>query len=367
MPHQILDKPTATLLSSAFGNISILADGDFVDVRLIDSMNQIILAERYYAYNGRVTIHDCASLVEASMRQNNLSFAQFSLQVFTDSETDIEDSWAYRVLYCDRFAPQVNAETFLSENFLTTLNVRRIAHNTPIPLYVYVEKNETSYETEFRAVNSIDGSLLSDHFSTLLPRRSSAGIVKIDISVDSILDNAGYDSGPNSPFVIQSFTVRCGQRAVTFACDPELAISEIFSFRNCFNVWETAFLPCVSTAKTAVNRSTAIVDGNSQFYNQTTERTYQVEAGPLTSDEAEWIDQLFSAYSVNRIEPDPASPYGSPIAVPILITVSSCEASNGDDKTNSVKFTWRYAANRPRVLLAASPTQFSPQFNLKFS
>jgi len=95
-----------------------------------------------------------------------------------------------------------------------------------------------------------------------------------------------------------SFTVRCGQRSVTSFVDNSLTDLESFYFRNCFNVWDSATLPVETTAKTDIERSLAIINGSSRFYNQSTAKTYEVEAGPLTSDEAGWIGQLFSSHDV---------------------------------------------------------------------
>ena len=51
----------------------------------------------------------------------------------------------------------------------------------------------------------------------------------------------------------------------------------------------------------------------------------------------------------------------------VLITDSTCEVQNGDDKLNSVKFTWRFAENRPYVRLSASPGIFTSPYNILFS
>ncbi|MDE6644440.1 MAG: hypothetical protein K2K27_10125 [Muribaculaceae bacterium] len=104
-----------------------------------------------------------------------------------------------------------------------------------------------------------------------------------------------------------------------------------------------------TTAKTDLDRSTAVFNGTSQFYDQSVEKTYEVEAGPLTSDEVEWIDQLLTPYDFFCIEPDATNPSAPYIFTPILITNSPCEVHNADDGLNSVKFTWRYAYNRPYI------------------
>ena len=90
-----------------------------------------------------------------------------------------------------------------------------------------------------------------------------------------------------------------------------------------------------TTAKTDIERSLAIINGKSRwFYNRYTAKTYAVEAGPLTSDEAGWIDQLFSSHDVFRIEPDPTNSYGQLVLAPILITDATCEIHDGDEKLN---------------------------------
>lgn len=126
-------------------------------------------------------------------------------------------------------------------------------------------------------------------------------------------------------------------------------------------------MPCVTTVKSDVDRSTAVVNGASQFYDQSVEKTYEVEAGPLTSDEAEWIDQLLTSYDVFRIEPGATNPDDPFLFAPILITDSTCEVHNADNKLNYVKFTWRYADNCPCVRMSASPGIFTSPYNIVFS
>ena len=126
-------------------------------------------------------------------------------------------------------------------------------------------------------------------------------------------------------------------------------------------------MPVETTAKTDVERSLAIINGSSRFYNQSTTKTYEVEAGPLTSDEAGWIDQFFSSHDVFRIEPDPTNSYDPLLLAPILITDSTCEIQDGDEKLNTVKFTWRYTDNRPIVRLSASPGIFTSPYNIVYS
>lgn len=84
-------------------------------------------------------------------------------------------------------------------------------------------------------------------------------------------------------------------------------------------------------------------------------KTYEVQTGPFTSDEAGWIDQLFSSYDVFHIEPDATNPDEPLVRAPVLINDCTCEIHDGDEKLNTAKFTWRHTDNRPIVRLSASP------------
>jgi hypothetical protein len=55
------------------------------------------------------------------------------------------------------------------------------------------------------------------------------------------------------------------------------------------------------------------------------------------------------------------------ILASVLITDMTCEMQDGDEKPNSLKFTWRYANDRPIVNLTASKGIFTNPFDLRFS
>lgn len=368
MAHRIIYKPSGIILSSTLGDIAIAVDGDFVDVTLTATA-KTILAERYYAYGGNVTLYDLAPLIEAEMRSSGQTYAQFTLRVFTDSTNNKADSCVLHILYCDRLIIHADIPTFLSENFLTTLPIRRIAPNSSLSLFLFAQAGESiSYSIAYIAQRDGSGCLKHEFTMDSGKTASSNDIIQLNISLDMVVaDAASFATAPLGSISIQSFTVRCGQRSITYFIDPELENFSSFYFRNCFNVWDVALLSSVTTAKTAVERSTAIINSFSQFYNQTNNKTYEVEAGPLTSDEAEWIDQLFTSYDVFRIEFDPTSPDDPYQFAPILITDSTCEVKDSDEKLNSVKFTWRYADNRPYLRLSASPGIFTSPYNPVFS
>ena len=358
------------LLSSAIGDVGIDVDGTYVDVTLTAFGNVVLLSERYYAHAGRVKLYDLGTLIEDNMRISNSATADFTLRAFSDTVDNKADSWVIHVLYCDRFTANADVSIFLKENFLTTLSVRRVTPNSTISLFFYAEKGESIAYTVAHTFRKYGSEAIYKHeyYMDSGKTATSSGVVQINIAQSAIVaDAAGFALVRPSEIELVMFCVRVGQRSITFFVDPSLDERETFYFRNCFNVWDWAALPQVTTSKTDVDRSLAVINGTSRFYNQTTEKTYEVQAQPLTSDEAEWIDQLFSSHDVFRIEPDPTNSYDPLVLAPILITDATCEIQDGDEKLNKVKFTWRYTDNRPIVRLSASPGIFTSPYNIVYS
>lgn len=368
--HRILHKPWGIILSSAIGNINIAVTGEYVDVRLTAQGGIDILSERYFAYSGQVTVYDLAYLIEAEMRKTAATVARFTLSVFTDSPDNNADSCLLQVLYCDRFTVCTDIEGFLVENFLSTLAMRRVAPHSIFPVSFFARRGESTALNIHYTIRKIDnGGLLQRSVTKDAGQTATAdGVVLTDIRLDDILQR-GAMAVPISIHEIElvSFVVTCGQRSLTLFVDNALEDCSVFYFRNCFNVWEGVCIPHTTTAKTEVERSTAIINGESRFYDPSAIKSYEVETAPLTSDESEWIDQLFTSAEVYRVESGTLDPEMPQVLTPILITDSTCEIHNSDEKTNKVKFTWRYADNRPIIRLSASPGIFTSPYSLPFS
>lgn len=370
MAHRITYKPQGIIFSSALGDLDVAVDGEHVDVSLTANAGVVLLAERYYAYGGRVTLYDLASIIESYMRSSGQSCQDFTLRVFTDTTNNKADSCVLHILYCDRFNVCSDISVFLNENFLTTLSIRRVATGSTVSLFLFAEEGESVACNISHTFRRGDSEATYRHSFTLDSGRTAAsnGIVQLNISLSAIIaDAASFATAKLGEISVLSFTVRCGQRSVTCFVDPTLTDSKTFYFRNCFNVWDFAALPLVTTAKTDVERSTAVINGSSRFYNQSAAKTYEVVAGPVSSDEADWIDQLFTSYEVFRAEPDATNSVDPFVVAPVLITDCTCEMQDGDEKLNTVKFTWRYADNRPIVRLSASPGIFSNPYNIIYS
>lgn len=372
MSHRITYRPSGIVLSSQIGEVGIAVDGNAVDVTLTASTGQItILSERYYAYGGNVTLYDIGSLIEAEMQGSGQGYATFTLKVGNGSA--VHDSITLRVLYCDRYTLCTNTDVFLAENFLTTLQHRRIAPGDTLSLSFFANAGEditAHINVRWRTADS--PSVLRQHYGTLNGsnvKAQSTGIVQLNIIQPSLASTIASIYGEKSYDVeIVGFTVHVGQRSVTVYVDHSRdALRDTFLFRNCFNVWDSATLPAVTIAKTDVDRLTAVVNGKSSFYNQKVTKTYETEVGPLTSDECAWLDQLTTSHWVMRFVANPCEDSDPVLFAPVLITDSTFEVSDTDEKPQTVKFTWRYADNRAMLATQCSPGIFRSPYNLPFS
>ena len=361
---RITNPPQGIILSSALGDIILDVEGTYIYVALTNSAHATILRERYYVHDGKVTLCDLASLIEADMRTHRLTLDTYYLELFAstdDYENGNEDDHAIlTVLYCDRFTVCNDVPQFLRENFLITLQVQRITPTATASLSYYADKDEgIAYTIDM--TYRISGATYSDSFDYNQDRTATvAAIYQVPVPLDIILKTLALSKQTRRADIeIVSLTVTAGQRSATFYVNAVLNSGNAFLFRNCFNILETATFSALTTAKTDVDRSTAIIGGKSEFYNQSTTKSYETTTAPLISDEADWIDQLFTSHEVYRIKDG--------TQLPVLITDSSCEIQDGDEKLNTVKFTWRFADNRPAVSFSSSLDIFNETYNTVYS
>ena len=366
MALSILTKPDI-VFSSALGDVWISTDEDFADIELTSHNGSVLLAERLYAFGGRICLYDISSLIEMDMRASGSAVAKYTLSVYPGNSRILQDSCSFSVVYCDRWILTESPRDFLKENFLTTLTCRRVAPVAVIRLCFYAEANEsTGYyiAANYRVAGTV-GVLTETASINAGETAATPGVVEINLTIEGIAATLVNESA--DAVEILSFSVFCGNRAVTFFVDRELEGGDSFTFRNCFNAVDSVVLPSVTTTKSIVDRSEVMVNGAAELYDQSLTRSYEVETGPLTSDEAEFIDQLFASASVYVTKAEDVGPAGATDPREAIITESTCEAYSGTDKLSSVKFTWRYRARRP-LLSAYKPGDiFSEPYNPVFS
>ena len=147
-------------------------------------------------------------------------------------------------------------------------------------------------------------------------------------------------------------------------------------FCNACNCYELCAPPAVTTRKPKVDRSIAVTNRISTFYNQQNEKEYEVETSGLTVEQAKWIEQLFYSHDVRLAtkrtdyEDDGGQNYNPQYMPIVLITDFTCEIHDRDGELNSVKFTYQYSDRRPYLpqeyLSVDNEKIFSAEYNPAF-
>ena len=347
----------AMMLSCHIGTISILTDKEYIDVDISTTETGKLLSERYYATDGRVLLYDLRSLVEQAMRPYGIVVMSVWFEVYVDIPDDHSDDYdrgGFKCIYCDRDIDIYDFEPLLRSHFLTAAASRRVAPESFVFLPFFAYYGElVNYEVfvDYVLKGTWDeerGTRTAGHCSFKGPlQQTSATSNEVwthTIFCAEVKRHAEDMVG--GEVELTAFTVRVGDRAASFFIDKSLAGTRPFYFRNCFNVSDNLFVPAVTTAKTKVDRSLAVLGSVSQFYDATCEQTYEVQSAGLTADECSLAEQLFCSDDV-RTPYESAPDDGDFDALrPVLITDSTSEIADDPEKPNTVKFTWRYAENR---------------------
>ena len=336
------------MLSCHIGTISILTDKEYIDVDISTTEKDYLLSERYYATDGKVTLYDLRSLVEQAMRPHGIVVTNVWFEVYVDTPDEHSNDYdraGFKVIYCDRDIDIYDFEPLLKSHFLTAAASRRVAPESFVFLPFFAYNSElVNYEIYCDFLSSG----MPGHCSFKGPYQqstaSSDGVWTHTIFCSEIQQQAEDMVG--AEIELTAFTVRVGDRAASFFIDKSLSGTRPFYFRNCFNVPDNLFVPAVTTAKTKVDRSLAVLGTVSQFYDATCEQTYEVQSAGLTADECSLAEQMFCSDDV-RTPYESAPDDGDFDALrPVLITDSTSEIADDPEKPNTVKFAWRYAENR---------------------
>lgn len=355
------------VLSSDLPDIQIFTDHDFVDVRLLQG-NSELLSGRYYANNGTVTVCNIPSLVEQALSgDTEFNTGQFTIEAYFDDEE--ADPVSFNAMFCNRATGLYDPARWLTQNFLTTVRSHRIAPDGNLQLSWYTTAKEGI--VLFVLISYLDDNGNRQVYRWLHSGNGQIahvdGIRTVYLSVDELVAAIKEKCKVSNPTLL-SFTVQRGDRMATYFIDPALTDAPVFHFANCFHLVEQLPLSGVTTSKIKADRSVATLGKSSRFYDVTVSKEYEMQTAPLTSDECELIEQMLTSDEV-RLPYGEGAKYETDFyaMMPILITDFNSEISDGNDKLNSVKFTWRFANNLPQISMPETPGIFNDKFNPIFS
>ncbi|MBR6747247.1 MAG: hypothetical protein IKL83_07720 [Muribaculaceae bacterium] len=355
------------IFSADLPDIQVFTDHSFADVRLLYGGIEL-LSGRYYANNGTVTVHDIAPLIEQALSgDTEFNTAEFTIEACNDDED--AESVSFTAMFCNRETGLYDTAPWLTENFLTTVRTRRIAPNGWAHLSWYTTEREgivlfvlitylddNGNRQTYRWLHSGNGQIA--HIN---------GVLHVYFSLDDLRNTLREKRKVNNPTLL-SFTVQRGNRMATYFVDPALSDVPVFHFANCFNMLEQLPVQGVTTSKIKADRSIASLGKDSQFYDVTVSKEYETQTAPLTSEECELMEQMLTSNDV-RIPYGEGAEYENDFYAmkSIMITDFTSEIQDGDEKLNSVKFTWRFVHNLPSIALPDTPGIFNDKFNPIYS
>lgn len=342
------------ILTSELDEIYATTDKTKVAVTL-SYAGQIIFSTVLYPINHKVTLTQPGRLIEEYFRKHGITDGNVSVTM-DDAGISI------RCIYCEYRMPR----TFSIDGcFLSTLDTQcthagswiscsAIGLGSPTPLQIQAIARDT--ETTLHLAGPITLASHSESFCSYL-------------SVDNIINHAAEYLAEHGVTLeaLLHFTVNYGiaSKAFYILDDPEFFT---LCFRNIFNALETIDIVGTVTTKTEISNDTAQCTGITTQYNHKALRTYEIQTAAIPIAQARAIDQLFNSREIylipkNRDDADEK----------IIITDHTCEISNDDSTLASVKFTWRFPADRIYLLddeLSAfrhSGSVFSEQYTQQFT
>ena len=346
------------VFSSQLQEIEFETDLDRLVIVLSDGLKDIFTTT-IYAYDGKASLINIVEVIESYMINTNQVFTAFTMYFNKADGTNV-NSFNINTLYCSHII-KGDVATFATKHFLTTLPTMRVPRHTDTFLS-FLHGQESSFINTHCVFTDTDGNIQNKTISMRGLITDDIGVTTIPINYDAIVKLLKI-SVSNVDKVL-SYTVEFNGRFCTYYVTddtPNIA----FSFKNCFNVDETIYLNAVTTTKTKVNRSMAISQGRHSFYDQTVDKTYEVETAPLTQAEAEWVEQLFMSHSVRL------GTASDPDSLPkVIITESTCEIGDNDEQLHKVKFTWQFVEQRPHLHAQLNDSDsriFTTEYNSVFS
>lgn len=333
---------------SELGDIELSTDLEKVVVGLYNDgdYGYEIYSTTLYSASRKVVLCDVRDLAESFMLKYDKTYMNLTVTC-SDTENQILCEYTFPILFSTHIIP-IDAKIFASSSFLTTLSSKRTSPGSTEYLSVMHDR-ERSY-MEAHCVYRNEQGRISTSIVTLFDLGYEyPGVDTVIISYDDIVGKlAALDS---TVAKLLAYTITWGGRTFTFYVhDSNADVS--FTFKNCFNVLETISLHAVTTTKTKIDRELALLRSKYAFYDQTTEKVYEVQTSPLTMDEAGWMEQLLCSRLVRLGTGVDAS--SLPL---VLITDSSSEITDSNAELNRVKFTWRFQDKPPHNLNVAVPDE----------
>lgn len=310
------------------------------------------------AYNGHVVLYDFREIVEEYLEALGKASMELTINITENGSTS---HYTTNAIYC-AVEISVNAPEFLRTRFLSAVSAKMTYPGCSERLSYITQIGESRAQT-WNIVYEKDGQIgvckavVDDYPSSYICHwhLDSSCAIASKLLCESVVGAR-----------VVSYAVNIGGRSFHYYVEdasPPLR----FCFRNVFGVWEFLAFFGVTTAKTEASHTEALCDHRAVFYDRSVMKTYEVESGPLPTALTPCVEMLFMSTDVRLATSEDVGQCPR-----ILIDDHTCEISDTDEEMNQVKFSYRFAADRPFAELgnvASAPQErvFSDEFAKEFS
>jgi len=292
-----------------------------------------------YTYNGYAYLYDLRSLVEQFCISHGADYIGILYSLDGGDEKELCNVFFCSLAEHQDVHPEDIAD-FIDAHFLTTLPVRRVPRSATTLLWFGFtdEGGDPTTATAQCTIRLADGSTEVQEVD--VPFGEYNYLDASPAKLATALDDAGLL--PEGATLLAAH-IECEGRHATIYIEDDYRTLLPLAFRNAFNVWETVYLPAVTTAKTEVEQSIATCHGIRTQYDRTPAQSYEVETASLTREEAIWLQQLITSPEIYLLTDPYYLPHGIESLPRILITEHTSEIHDDDANTNAIKFTYQFA------------------------
>lgn len=297
--------------------------------------NNVIFSSVFYPFNSVVALKDLRSIVEAEMYEQGYDIAPLEIEAMEPGGASAVISDVQ--VMCSDFKYPYGSESFMRLNFLTTRKSAVIPTSGHVLLHYLAIANEqgSNYMRIHYSRPFIPNTFFEYTYTKPKILSTTTQIMMEQMDYDTfrqILDNQGFSNS-----TIHYVEIVYGSRRFTLFFTDEVPLLKL-SFRTSLNLFETAYIYGVTTEKTTVDRSEAVIGRKTQFYDQTVTTKHEVETASLPKEEAEWLKQMFSSKEVLHLLPND-------VQSKVLISDITSEITDSDKELTKFKFSFRYEDN----------------------
>lgn len=343
------------ILTSSLYSMKAMTDNTKVLVEIVrdpDGEIDSFFSTTLYPHNGVVELSDIGSLIEERFRAKGRLWDMMEIR-FDGVAAE------FIALYCEY---KLDPDFDYTQCFLCAAGESVVHRNSAISL-AHWSNGSNKYRVQVVGLDS-NGNTASVERTFTRDRYSDHVSFSVNEILRFALNQTAEETGGDIEKVAYFAISYASMQKIFYVVDHPFFLT--FGFRNMFNAYEYIDVVGTVTRKTKYDRETAVCSGIATQYNQTVERTYEMQTGALTDEQIREVEQLIGSRDVRLC----ASGYD----YNVIIIDHSIEVDNDDDTLSSIKFTFRFVGERPLLIAddmgALMPSRshiFSQEFTAEFA